>query len=488
MKLANKILYGLAMCAAALTFGACSKTETVYIYPEQGVTRLTVYPYNVNIGYAEDVELDVTVRPADAEYEWISADPSVAVVEENHIIPKGVGSTVLTAKAGNKTFDVEVNIHSSIVGDFFFLQNGQTAKMGTVQVLPEGTAFEVSNQSENLMTVTGDLTVTALEAGVGRVTITTEDEQTKTVTVGITDGGAVTLSHGVEYLYDGGDLGHGAYGYSVLVFGSADAVYEGDAKWSGAGTGLAYNLYRDGFDEAAADGSYTVGTGDHNFFNRSTSSYVIDVASGTKEAIISGELLIEGNNVTANVITDSHAYIFKYSGSRPATKRSLQTDYTTVIDDDFCNGGGSKMFVDTGGTVFYGGYTYCWQLRLANNATNYLQLFMWGHIVLHGDYTLLGSWGGRGTVWTGVSTTTWGTRFQEGSTSYTIANLGGFSITNWVEGDGVNTMDVKGTIYGANNYSYTIPEIGETNSIPHTIEIDVKNLAVNVSSSRFTTN
>lgn len=489
MKRMNDTLRGFAtLLAVAAAAVSCTKTETVYIFPEQGITRLTVSPLITDMGYADDAELTVMIRPSTAEYEWVSEDESVAVVDENnHIVPKGIGTTKLTAKAGNKQFSVDVTVHSSIIGDTFFIENGTTARMDNIRILPEGVSYTVDNASDDLMSVSGDLTVTALAEGVGSMTITTEDNVSKTISVGITDGKVTKFDTANEYLYEGSDLGDGSYGLSVLTFGTSGATYEGDANWSGTGKGLALKVYRPSGCDTAPDGSYKAGTTENCFYVDNT-SYVVDPETGVKDYIKNGSVTIEGNSVTANVMTASKAYQFTCSAARPSERRELLTNYVTKIDNAYCDGA-SKMFVDTGGTVFYGGYTYCWQLRLANSATNhYLQFFMWGHIVLHGDYTLLGSWGGRGTVWTGVSTTTWGTRFQEGSSSYTIGNNGGFSITNWVEGDGVNTMDVKGTVYGANNYTYTIPEIGIRNSIPHTIEIDVKNLAVTVSPSRFTTN
>lgn len=479
----------MAVCAAALSFGACTETETVYVLPEEGVTRLTVSPLNTTMSYLDDAELSVTIRPSTAEYEWSSADPSIAVIDENnHIVPKGVGTTQIIARAGNRTFSVDVTIQSAIVGSTFMMDKGQTAAMDNVKIYPEGVGYEVVNNSESLMEVSHDLTVKALDEGVGTVTITTEDGISKTITVGVTDGTTTTLEKANEWLYSGSDLGDGSFNYSVLTFGTSDAAYEGDAQWSGSGKGLALKLYRPAGVDKAPDATYSAGTGENCFF-ADAASYIVDPATGTKENVRTGEVIIEGNNVTANLMTATKAYRFKSSASRPAEKRTLQTNYVTTIDDAYCDGA-SKMFVDTGGTVFYGGYTYCWQLRLANStANNYIQFFMWGFNdgVINGKYTLCGSWGGRGTVWTGVNTTTWGTRFQQGS-SYTIGNEGGFTISNCEDGDGFKTMDVKGTVYGAANYSYTIPEVNIQNSIPHTIEIDVTGVKVTVATSRFTTN
>ena len=481
----NEILRGFAaLLAVSAVAVSCTKTETVYIYPEQGVTRLTVSPLSTNMGYVDDVELTVTVRPSSTRYRWESEDESVAVVDENNrIVPKGVGSTKITAVAGDKRFSVDVTVHSSILGDTFFIDNGSTAKMDNIRILPEGIPYTVTNNSKSLMNVSDDLTVSALAEGIGTLTITTEDNISKTVTVGVTDGKVTTLASAHEYLYEGADLGDGSFNYSVMTFGTADAVYEGDAKWSGAGRGMALKLYRPAGKDIAPDGTYSAGTAEYCFFP-DNSSYIVDPATGTKEYLKNGSVIVEGNNVTANVMTTSKAYKFTCTAARPSEKRELLTNYISTIDDDYCNGT-SQIFVDTGGTIFYGGYTYCWQLRLANSETNhYLQFFMWGYTDIAGAYSLIGSWGGRGTVWTSVSTV-FGTSYREGNSRYTIApGMGGFTVSNY-ETDGTNaSMDVKGTVYGNANYTYTIPEIGVQNSIPHTIEIDVTNVSLTVAKSR----
>lgn len=472
MKRINKILCGIAACAAALAIGSCT-TETVYVFPDAGVTRLTVYPLSVNMGYADDAELNVTIRPSSAKYEWVSEDESVAVVDENnHIVPTGVGTTVLTAKAGNKTFSVPVSVHSSIVGDSFFIENGRSGKMETVQVLPETVSFDVTNLSDNIISVTGDLTVTAKQPGVGRVTITTEDGISKTVSVGVTDG-QTTMASGKEFIYDGSDLEHGEYGFSVVTFGTNGANYEGDAKWSGSGKGLAFKLYRDSSYDVAPDGTYTPGTSDFCFYTGDNTSYVVDAATGTKEYITAGYLTIEGNNVTANVIAGSNAYIFKYSGARPAEARKLLTEYIVNINDEFCNGT-SQICIDTGGTIFYGGYTYMFQWRLTNSASNtYLMLFGWANLdpLFEGDYTFCGSWGGRNQCWTASGS--YYSSYREGNSRYMLLNTGGFNVSNYTNTGSTVTANIKGNAYGSSGYVYTVAEIGIQNSASLIINIDV---------------
>lgn len=447
------------------------------------VTRLNVSPRNVEMSFTDEKEFIVAIRPVDSKIVWESSNPEIAYVDENNkIVPVGIGDVTFTARSGDLTDTVTTTIYSSIVGDsYYFIENGMTSKIENIQILPEGTSYTVTNNSENLMKVSDDLTVTALSEGIGTLEITTEDGISSTVTVGVT-GEKVTLDFADEWLYDGVELGHAGYGYSVMTFGTSDAVYEGDATWSGSGKGLALKLYRLSDFDTAPDGIYSAGTTENSFF-ADNASYIVNPETDEKDYIKIGTVTINGNNVTANVMTNSKAYQFVCSNARKSEKRMLKTEYTTTIDNDYCNGD-SKMFVDTDGTVFYGGYDHCWQLRLANSEQNhYLQLFMWGDRNLYGEYTLCGSWGGRGTVWTGVYQTSWGTRLQEGSAQYNIGNDGGFSITDWSEGDGVNTMTVKGTIYGA-GYSYDVPEIGEKNTIPHIIYIDVTNLSVAVSGSR----
>lgn len=452
------------------------------------VTRLNISPRNIELAFTDEREFTVAVRPVASKIEWESSNPEVAYVDENNkIVPVGIGEVKFTAKAGNLTDSVTAVIHSSILGNSFYIENGTTSKMENIRILPEGTSYTVTNNSEELMKVSDDLTVTALAEGIGTIGITAEDGISTTVTIGVT-GKTIALGSAHEYLYDGADLGHAPYGYSVMIFGTSDAVYKGDKMWSGTGKGLALKFYRSSVYDTAPDGTYSEGATENSFF-ADNSSYVVDLMTGTKEYVKKGTVVIEGNTVTADVMTDSKAYKFTCSATRPSEKRELMTSYETKVNNDYCDGQ-SKMFVDKGGTSFYGGYDHCWQLRLANSESNhYLQLFMWGSASLYGDYTLCHSWGGRGTVWTGVNQTSWGTRLQEGQYSrYNIkADVGGFTITDWSEGDGVNTMSVKGTIYG-DDYKYEILEIGETNTIPNIIDIDVTKLSVVVKNSRFTTN
>lgn len=488
-KLGLWILLGLI--AGGFSSSCNDNDEIIYRDSETDdpdVTRLNVSPRNVEMSFVDEREFTVALRPVASKIEWESDRPDIAYVDENNkIIPVGIGDVKFIAKSGDLADTVTATIHSAIIGDLYFIEKGTTSKMDNIRILPEGTPYEVTNNSENLMNVSKDLTVTALSEGIGTLNITTEDEISATVTVGVM-GPKVTLDSANEYLYDGAELGHASYGYSVMTFGTSGAVYEGDATWSGSGQGLALKFYRLSDSETAPDGTYSEGTTVNSFF-ADNSSYVVDPGTNEKDNIKRGSIIINGNSVTAYVMTASKVYQFACSATRPSEKRHLLTEYVTTIDNDYCGEGQSKMYVDTGGTVFYGGYDHCWQLRLAKDNTNYLQLFMWGSSSLYGAYTLCGSWGGRGTVWTGVNQTSWGTRFQEGSSRYNIGNDGGFTIGEWTseEIDSKTMSSMKGTIYGA-GYNYTVSEIGETNTITHIIDIDVKDLTVKVVNSRFTTN
>lgn len=485
-KLGLWILLGLI--AGGFSSSCNDNDEIIYRDSETNgpdVTRLNVSPRNVEMSFVDEREFTVALRPVASKIEWESDRPDIAYVDENNkIIPVGIGEVKFIAKSGDLADTVTATIHSAIIGDLYFIETGKTSKMDNIRILPEGTSYTVTNKTADLMKVSDDLTVTALSEGIGSLEITTEDGISATVTVGVM-GPKVTLDSANEYLYDGAELGHAGYGYSVMTFGTSGAVYEGDATWSGSGQGLALKFYRLSDSETAPDGTYSEGTTVNSFF-ADNSSYVVDPGTNKKNNIKRGSIIINGNSVTAYVMTASKVYQFACSATRPSEKRHLLTEYVTTIDDDYCTGE-SKMYVDTGGTVFYGGYDHCWQLRLAKNSTNYLQLFMWGSSSLYGKYTLCGSWGGRGTVWTNVNTTSWGTRFQEGSSRYTIGNDGGFTIPEWTEETSSKTMSVEGTIYGT-GYSYAVSEIGETITIPHTININVKDLSVKVVSSRFTTN
>ena len=92
MKHINQILSAFAVITTSVLV-SCSDTTTVYVEPDLGVTRLTVSPLSVTMGYADEVEFLVGVRPVSTEVKWESSDPSIAYVDENNmIVPLTVGS------------------------------------------------------------------------------------------------------------------------------------------------------------------------------------------------------------------------------------------------------------------------------------------------------------------------------------------------------------------------------------------------------------
>lgn len=478
MKSMNKIWLSALFGIAALSFGACNDDDEV-IYrenPTDGpvVSRLNVSPRSVTMGFIDEREFTVAVRPVATQITWESSDPSIAYVDENNkIVPVGCGEVEITAKAGTLTDKVSLRIHSSIVVDTYeFMESGQTSAVPTLQVFPEGTPYTITSSNEEVVSVSGEQ-VTAASAGISTLNIKTDDGQEANITIGIVDDAHnVTAAKAEAYSYKGDVLGHATYDISALTLAPAGAAYADGGTWSGTGSGLFLKLYRSAAQASIPDGTYTPGTSEFNYFTDGK-SYVIDAATGTKESVSYGNVEIAADGVTAKLITASHAWSFSFSGARTETPHrydyeSLTYDYTNA---DFPTG---TVDIDHKGVYFYGGVGNAWRFRLRFSDNTYIQIMIWAKKPneVIAEYPADGGWCSPGTIGCmGYGTTSLWTRygtvyFKSGTTIQTP----GFARTT-EDNTKYVTLGFKGTF----NYEAkeSVAEIGETRSIPGAVKLDV---------------
>lgn len=478
MKSLNKIWLSTLFGIAALSFGACNDdSEVIYRDSETDdtvVTRLNVSPRSVTMGFAEEREFTVAVRPVAAQITWESSDPSIAYVDENNkIVPVGRGEVEITAKAGALTDKVSLKIHSSIVSEACtFMNSGETSAVPTLQVLPEGTPYTITSSNEEAVSVAGNQ-VKAVSAGISMLNIKTDDGQEANIPIGIVDDAhTVTAAKAEAYSYKGDVLGHAPYDISALTLAPVGASYADGGTWSGTGSGLFLKLYRNAAQASIPDGTYTAGTSVFNFFTEGK-SYVIDAATGTKEEISYGKVEIAADGVSAKVITGSHAWSFNFSGTRTETPHhyeyeSLTDSYTNA---DFPNG---TVDIDHKGEYFYGGVGNAWRFRLRFADNTYIQIHIWARKVneVAAEYPVDGGWCSPGTIgamgygYTSLWNHYGNAYFKSGGTLQTP----GFARTT--EGDTKYvTLGFKGALtYSA---SESVAEIGESRSVPGTVNLDV---------------
>lgn len=481
MKSMNKIWLSAIFGVVALSLGACNDNDDVIYRDSESdgpvVTRLNVSPRSVTMGFVDEKEFIVAVRPVASEITWESSDPAIAYVDENNkIVPVGCGEVEITAKAGGLTDKVSITIHSSIVADSYaFMEGGQTSAVPTLQVFPEGTPYSVTSSNTEVVSVS-DQQITTVAAGVATLDIETDDGQTKSITIGVADAAhTVTATKAEAYSYKGDVLGHAAYDISALTLAPASATYADGGAWSGSGSGLFLKLYRSAAQSSIPDGTYTPGTSEFNYYTDGL-SYVIDAESGTKEDVSFGDVEITADGVSAKLIAGSHAWIFNFSGTRTETPHYYASESVThnYTNADFKATG--SVAIDHKGQLFYGGYGNGWRFQLPFLDSGNIQIMLWSKTVnsIATEYPLDGGFCTQGTIgimgWGTTSKITHnGSFFFSGGTPFQTP---GFERTT--EG---STKYVTLGFKGAFTYtaSESVAEIGESRTVPTTINLDVTN-------------
>lgn len=489
MKNMNKIGLSAIFGVVALSLGACNDNDEIIYRDSESdspvVTRLNVSPRNVTMGFVDEQEFLVSVRPAVTEITWESSDPEIAYVDENNkIVPVGCGEVEFTAKAGELTAKATVTIHSSVIADayaFMEMGGGQASTVPTLQVLPEGTPYTVTSSNEDVISVS-DQQITAISAGVSTLSIETDDGQEHSITIGVTDEAhSVTATKAVAFSYKGDVLGHPAYDISALTLAPASATYADGGVWSGTGSGLFLKLYRNAAQSSIPDGTYTPGTSEFNYYTNGR-SYVIDAETGTKENISFGDVEISADGVSAKLIAGSHAWTFNFTGTRTESPHYYETESVTYnyTNADFKATG--TVAIDHKGQYFYGGYGNGWQFQLPFLDSGNIQIMLWSKTVnsIAAEYPLDKGFCTQGTIgimgWGTTSKITRnGSFFFTGGTPFQTP---GFERTTEGSTKYV-TLGFKGTF--SYNSSSPVTEIGETRNIPTNINLDVTNYKFRVS-------
>lgn len=372
---------------AALVAASC-KTETVYVYPDPNsiVSRLNVYPMNVSgMGFIDDVQLNVTIRPSTAKYTWVSSDPTIAYVDKNDkIVPLKTGYVEFTVSAGDFSQTVKANIHSSIVGEAFFMENnGEPVSMATaVKVLPEDTPVIVRSKDNNIVYANPyePMMLQPVSPGSTTVTVTTlTDNISKDITVGVVaPANVVTATNATAYKYPGRLFGTN-YDMEVMALTEAGRTYVEGGTWEGAARGLALKLAHDSKAQTLPNGTYTKGTGEGHFFVESSTSYVIN-AQGGREPVTGGILELTDNGAKASVTTANNVYIFNFNGKREEKERTFEFEtirYYPVTNDNVSY---VSVQIDHRGETgypgcFYGGYREGYKFTFTINNKNSVFLF-----------------------------------------------------------------------------------------------------------------
>ena len=116
----NGIVKAIKVGSATITAKAGDKTATCAITVEATpVTSITLDRSTVSLKVGQSVTLTATVNPSDATDKtvtWTSSNPSFATVENGKVKAIKVGSTTITAKAGDKTATCIIHVVPSASG------------------------------------------------------------------------------------------------------------------------------------------------------------------------------------------------------------------------------------------------------------------------------------------------------------------------------------------------------------------------------------
>lgn len=499
----NKILCAAALCLAALAATSCkTDKETVYITPDDGISRFTVSPLKVTMGCADDVEFLVAVRPGNTAYTWESSDPSIAYVDENdHIVALEVGEVELTATAGDYSQTIPVSIHSSVIvntSGTVYVDEGDSSDLSFVQVVPATMPFTVTSSNPAVVNIPDEtaLGFKAEGSGLSTITITAEDGQKASFQMGVAAADNVINATAADaYYYPGAKLGHEGYDIVALALQPSGVTYTDGGTWDASnGKGVFLKLFKSSSYTNLPDGEYTAGTGDHNFYATNTMSYVID--GTTKTALTAGSLSITDSGISGYVSSNNAVFKVNFSGKLTRYEHELIPDIVIDINNEWADGTSQMWYDSAANGTIWGGYTGTHQFKIANSASNTnLLMMLWPKDAddPSDSYTFqtTGSpYNGKGQV-TGGSQTSY-SRFRNGSTTnYQLLGTSSLNISDFKIVSGNKTTSgstVSATMKGTINSSMTssVSEINETQTVPIIINLDVEDLIFTVVTSRIT--
>ncbi|MGN1233623.1 MAG: Ig domain-containing protein, partial [Candidatus Cryptobacteroides sp.] len=127
------VITALKLGTASITVKAGEKTASCKVTVEPTpVTSVTLDKDNVTLKVGEKATLQATVGPEDATDKavtWTSSDPTVATVEDGVITALKLGTTSITAKAGDKTASCKVTVEPTPVTSVTLDKDNVTLKV-----------------------------------------------------------------------------------------------------------------------------------------------------------------------------------------------------------------------------------------------------------------------------------------------------------------------------------------------------------------------
>lgn len=477
--------------------------ETVYIEPDNSeVRQLQVSPKTVVMGYLDEEDLIVAVRPVATECTWEASDPKVADVEHDetgyHIRPAGLGETDITFKAGKYENTVHITVQATIVCDNLIFMN-QGATTAPVQIFPEGTAYSIESANPDVVTPSeSGMEIVASAAGATTITVTAEDGQSVSgIQVGVlSPENTFNVPSSTLYKYAGAPLAHGTYGFGALVLSPTGLTYDDPTnEWTGSeGKALFLKLFGDA-DGHAGSGSYTsvlTADAESNRFYVSPSktssvgaSYVYDAATGSKAYVTGGTLEYTNSGIEAKIIVGDDTYQFNYSGAtHEETHVYPYANSNGLREDTWTNElftGTNYLLLDTGGTVIMGGWTNVFVIKMIDAAgSNYARfVFRAGSESANGTYKRDGiNNGGIGSYFVA----SWlSSAFLIDGTSCSIPSYDDNILTVANHTAGTTTMDVSGTFRF--DMTETVPAINDTYHYTAIIHLNVAGMEFTQTSS-----
>ncbi len=179
----------LSLAFLLFSFSACKK-----VGPEQiDVVSISIEKTSIQLKVGETVTLSATVNPSNATYKtvtWSSSDASIATVKDGCVTALKLGTTTITAKAGDKTATCSITVVPTEVSSITLDKSSASLKVGETVTL--SATVNPSDATDKTVTwTTSDATVATVSNGVvtakklGTATITAKAGE-KTATCSIT--------------------------------------------------------------------------------------------------------------------------------------------------------------------------------------------------------------------------------------------------------------------------------------------------------------
>ena len=172
-----KALLCLSM-AFLISFSACKKVGPELIEVES----ISIDKTSIQLKVGETVTLSATVNPSNATYKtvtWSSSDASIATVKDGCVTALKLGTTTITAKAGEKTATCSITVVATEVSSITLDKSSASLKVGETVTL-SATVGPDDATDKTVTWTTSDAAVATVSNGVvtakkmGTVTITAQ--------------------------------------------------------------------------------------------------------------------------------------------------------------------------------------------------------------------------------------------------------------------------------------------------------------------------